>query len=519
MFELFPLRNFEKVLSVNICHFPVLRVVIGCILAITFMLPETVWAVELSVSAHGRARFRHTDLSNFRLDAKATQHEQEKWGHTLLRVYPEARVGESFLIRGDLQMLNGQLYGEESTHGQSVVLNPWKNQEASEQFEVREAYVQLPVGIGLLRVGRMVSHWGLGILANGGDKENYLFADASHGDISNRAIFFTKPAKAFNDGRLGEALTLAVGADLVERDELTDRSEGDEARQFVGALLWKESDLEFGFYTANRNLEKSNGDLTKATAFDLFGRWEGDLSEDLSLKMSFEGAYIMGTTEQARFEGAQYPLDIRQFGGVLKTDTSHRGLDMGAGLELGLVSGDNSPQDGTARAMKLDPGYKVGMILFEEVLSRISARSHDRVVDPELVGTPPKGTHLIPTNGSITNTFYVHPHVKYSPWGDALEMQVGYLWAMAPADVVDPFSAAENGGYNQNAFGVNNANGTLGSEFNASLRSSFDMDGYFSIGVGLQYGMFKPGAALASEEGVEGLGTIHKVRFLSDLSW
>jgi len=365
----------------------------------------------------------------------------------------------------------------------------------------------------------MVSHWGLGILANGGDKENYLFSDASHGDISNRAMFFTKPAQPFSDGRVGEALTFALGADLVEHDELTDRSEGDEARQYVGALLWKEPSLEFGFYVANRNLEKANGDLTKASAFDLFGRWEGPLSDDLSMNLSFEGAYITGTTEQARFEGAQYPLDIKQFGGVLRSGADHAGLDLGCGLELGLVSGDNSTQDGTARAMKLDPGYKVGMILFEEVLSRISARSHDRVTDPDLVGTPPKGTHLIPTNGSITNTFYVHPHITFSPWGDLLEAQVGYLWAMAPADIVDPFSSAENGGYNQNAFGVNNANGALGSEFNASLRSTLDMDGYFSIGFGLQYGVFQPGAALGSVDGIDGLGTIHKVRFLSDLSW
>ena len=188
-------------------------------------------------------------------------------------------------------------------------------------------------------------------------------------------------------------------------------------------------------------------------------------------------------------------------------------------MELGLVSGDNNTQDGTARAMKLDPGYKVGMILFEEVLSRISARSHDRVTDPDLVGSPPKGTDLIPTNGSVTNTYYIHPHITYAPFEKLLQMQVGYLWATAPADVVDPFSTAENGGYNQNAFEVNNASGLLGTEFNASLRTSHDMDGYFSLGFGVQYGLFQPGAALGTADGVDGLGTIQKVRFLSDLSW
>ena len=508
-----------QVSRLKICSSPGAHIFAVWIFLAAVLLPNAGWSLELSMTAHGRARYRHIGLSDYQVDAKGTLQGQERWGNALIRLYPEVRVGENFVIKANLQLLDGQFYGEESAHGSDVVLNPWKNKEASDQFMVREAYVQVPVGIGILRAGRMVSHWGLGILANGGDKENYLFADASHGDICNRAMFLTKPAKPFSDSRLGDALTLALGADLVEHDELTDRADGDRAVQYIGALLWKERTLELGFYMANRNLEKDNGDLTKASAFDLFARWERIFSDAINLELTFEGVYIMGTTEQARFEGAQYPLDIRQFGGVLRSRVMHHDYQLGGGLELGLASGDNNTQDGTARAMKLDPGYKVGMILFEEVLSRISARSHDRVTDPDLVGTPAKGTDLIPTNGSVTNTFYLHPHVTWAPLEETLEVQIGYLVALAPADVVDPFSSAEVGGYNHNAFGVANASGLLGTEFNASLRSTLDLDGYFSVGVGLQYGLFQPGDALGSADGVEGLGTIHKVRLLTDLNW
>ncbi len=232
-----------------------------------------------------------------------------------------------------------------------------------------------------------------------------------------------------------------------------------------------------------------------------------------------EAVFITGTTEQARFEGADFPLDVRQFGCVLKGDITHTFYRAGAGLELGFASGDNSTQDSTLRNIKFDPSYKVGMILFEEVLARISARSHDRVRDPELVGTPPKGSDLIPTNGSVTNAIYIHPQIFVRPDSGAYDLRLGFLAAFAPGDVVDPFASAEAGGFNRNAFRKKNANGALGYEVNAGLAFDIPVQKLFTLRLGGQYGIFFPGAALEAVDGVDGLDSIQKWRLLADLRW
>ena len=75
------------------------------------------------------------------------------------------------------------------------------------------AWVQFPVPVGLMRVGRMPSHWGMGLLANGGGTgwmdpespkgepqrrilDNFFdddFGDNHFGSSADRILFITKP--------------------------------------------------------------------------------------------------------------------------------------------------------------------------------------------------------------------------------------------------------------------------------------------------------------------------------------
>ncbi len=478
---------------------------------------------DLDFGIHGRLRFRHHGLADFPLDSTGFLHGQANRGLGLLRISPYLNKGETFGAKLTLQVLDGQLYGAPSDLAQQNVggdqlLSPFVDTPYADQIFLREAFIRYRFGFGELRVGRMLSHWGLGMVANGGEKEQYAFSDAAIGDISNRVMFLTRPLAPIG-GAIGKHLVLILAGDLVERDDLVDRTDGDQAIQAVGALAWYGKQLKAGVYVAHRRIDDHANDKTRATAVDVYAQWNHDICPNLGFDLAFEAAMIRGETELARFEGADYPLQLQQYGAVLRTGLTHRPIHTNVQMEAGFASGDNHTRDSTARAFKFDPGYRVGMILFEEVLHRISARTYDHATDPNLMGEPHKGVDLIPTNGSVTNAVYLYPTISYGKDSPGLEASLGFLFAYAPADLVDAYQSALEGGYNQNAYGKANASGVLGYEANIGLGYTRTLGKHLTMRVGAEYGFFKPGAALAAADGVEGLGNVQKWRLLADLTW
>lgn len=474
---------------------------------------------DFVLGTDGRVRLRGVAMSDFALDGSGFEHHQRQYATALLRLRGYLLMPKDFQLHVGLQILDGQFLGDESRVGGDAIHRPWRNTPVSDQLLLRELWMQVPVGIGMLRLGRMPSHWGLGLLANGGDEDASPFNDVTHGDIVNRVVLITRPLQPFSLGRASKALHLLIGADLVERDELTDWEAGDRAWQVVGGVLWREQALDLGVYVAHRDLERRNDATIKATAFDLYARWRSELGGRYRLETSFEGAAIIGETDEFRFEGAPATVDIRQFGAVARATMKDLGGPMDYRLELGFASGDNDAQDATLRAFRFDPAYKVSMILFDEVLGRASARGYDRVTDPGLSGTPPPGIERSPTQGAVTNAVYLAPVVGATGLGGRLRGMVGTLLAFAPGDVVDPYASAAAGGFNRNAWGKTNAHGFLGWEGQLGAEVRVQHGSSLEARIGVQYGVFVPGAALASGEGQDELGVIHKVRLLTDLRW
>lgn len=475
-------------------------------------------AAEVAFDFGGTLRYRAQAMSDFVLDADGTRQGQRSWGTARLRLEPEVRFTEDVILHANLQVLDGQIHGDQVDLGGDAVLEPWRETSRRDQHEVREAWLQVPIGIGHLRVGRMTSDWGMGLVANDGEDDDYGFGDATHGDIVNRALLifslFERDGGAEGDGRL----LLTAGADLVEEDELTDRRGGDTAWQAIGALAWQEEAWQLGAYVAHRNLKRDDGTRIEATAVDLAGRWSGDLSERYGLEVGFEGVFITGTTDEFRFERAPDEQAIRQYGGVVAGGVTDRDTALRYGLEIGHASGDDDPQDGTLRALRFDPAYKAGLTLFQEVLARTSARGFERVTDPSLSAEPPRGIERSPTQGSITNATYLFPRIGWAPLDGRFVARLGALIAFAPADVVDPFASAEAGGFNRNPWGKAKADGLLGVEVDAGL-DTFVKAGDLVVRIGVQYGVLQPGPALGAARGAAELGAVHKGRVVTDLRW
>ena len=130
------------------------------------------------------------------------------------------------------------------------------------QLRLRKLYLSWTTSVGQLRVGRMASHWGLGILANSGDDERLEWGsprfgkDRNYGDIVNRVLFITKPLAVFSAAEWAKRWVLAAAGDIVERDERTQLTEGDLGLQAIGVLLYQsELGNEGGIYVAHRNLK------------------------------------------------------------------------------------------------------------------------------------------------------------------------------------------------------------------------------------------------------------------------
>ncbi|MEZ4268010.1 MAG: hypothetical protein R3F39_16720 [Myxococcota bacterium] len=496
------------------------RIVSAMILTCSAVLPAAANEADgFHLGTDGRVRLRETVLTSFPLDGDGFEHDQRQFATALLRLRGYLLMPKEFQIHVGLQVLDGQFFGDESRVGGDAIQRPWRNTRVQSQLLLREMWLQVPVGIGVLRVGRMPSNWGLGLLANGGDEEASPFNDVTHGDIVNRAVLIARPLQPFKLGRASKALHLVLGADLVERDELTNREDGDRAWQVVGALLWREAKLDLGVYVAHRDLKRDNDATIKATAVDAYGKWRGDVTERYQLETAFEGAAIFGTTDEFRFDGAPKELDIRQFGLVARATLTDLGGPMDYRLELGFASGDNDAQDGTLRAFRFDPAYKASMILFDEVLGRASARGYDRVTDPGLSGTPPPGIERSPTQGAVTNAVYLAPVVGATGLDGKLRGMVGALFAFAPGDVVDPYAAATAGGFNRSAWGKSNAHGFLGWEGQLGAEFRVKHGKHVVASVGAQYGVFVPGAALKAGDGQQDPGVIHKLRLMTDLRW
>ncbi len=98
------------------------------------------------------------------------------------------------------------------------------NGRANATFQVKRAWMEFNVPVGLIRVGRQPSHWGMGLLANSGDGFDDTFGENYGGATYDRFIFATKPI-AIAQTIAGKEpadipLFLAIGVDRLVEDPL-----------------------------------------------------------------------------------------------------------------------------------------------------------------------------------------------------------------------------------------------------------------------------------------------------------
>jgi hypothetical protein len=461
-------------------------------------------------------------VASFPMDEKGGRDGLDQSLDHRLRLRPRLALGKSVDVVANLDILAGQVWGDTTHAAEDALAHPRNRKSFTGDSSLRELFVEWRSVAGTLKVGQMASAWGMGLVANDGEDRPDNFQDTRHGDRVERVQFVFKPAAFATAAAWAQGLHVALAGDLVFKDENADLMSGDKAWQFVGSVFWAGPaqpgwDAFGGVYVAYRNQTYDDGDKLTATAIDAYTKHAVAVDgKGTKIVVEAEGAMLVGRTNAVRFERAPDGVDVRSYALAVRAAAHAPSANLVGSLELGFASGDKDPRDGTARGFSFDPDYQAGMILFQEVLGRSSAWAADRASSTALSAVPAKGWERAATNGSVTNATYLYPRLTWSPM-KGLDIRLAFLWARAPAPVVDPYSASvKNGGYPRSY--RNGAPSTdLGWEIDGGL--TYDTPkiwGPFFLRLGLMGGWCKPGAAFRSDKG-EALPGLYALRALAEL--
>lgn len=404
---------------------------------------------------------------------------------------------------------------QEFSTGTRVSTRAWEGGVGS-VVDPRALSVSYESPVGLVSAGLQTSTWGLGLLANAGDRDDLLFNQQFGGDRVVRALFATLPFAA-TSLPWRETLFVAVGGDVVWRDENASLLRGDRAYQGVVSVFKQQEDRFAGVYVVARTQEDEGGTTLDVVGADVattrewsWARWDAELGG--------EAATLRGRTTRALPTTAgRSDLRIKSIGAALEGAITHRPSDIGARLMAGYASGDADVDDDTQYRFRFDPNYKVGLVLFDHYLPAVTRSFYDDVNDPGSAAQPPRGIEQIVSEGGVENAVYINPQLTFGD-PDELLMGVGLLRAWSPAQLADPRKSLEQGGTPTGVNGQKDVARDLGLEVDVAAQYRRALGERLSIEVKAEFGILLPGEAFDNAQG-EAAGAHSLLRGRASLIW
>ena len=361
--------------------------------------------------------------------AQTLTHWDMRW-RTDVRVYaPGSMVG----VKARIDVLDNLALGSlpegipSATTGQ---------RSPADVVRVRRAYGELVLPFGVLAAGRMGTHWGLGMVANGGD-----CLDCDSADASDRLAFITPLfghifALAYDFSATGPQaarpnqnrtigfepntdVRTATFAWLRWKDDATRlrrRKAGKTTVEYGSYIThrWQGDDVPSTYLSTAQPIDPfangGSGVMTRgfrATAFDAWLRLTFPWA-----RIEAEAAFITATVDQASLVPGfllRDPAKSKQIGAVLQSDFGPIDSMFTAGLDAGYASGDPAPgfgvnqrpntrapqpgdldgpqalprRDNRVDNFRFHSDYRIDRILFREILGAVTdsmyARPHARV--------------------------------------------------------------------------------------------------------------------------------------------
>ncbi len=308
----------------------------------------------------------------------------------------------------------------------------------ADAIRVRRVWGELLLPFGFLAAGRMGTHWGLGMVANGGD-----CLDCDSGDASDRVAFITPLAGHIWALAYDFSATGPLGSRTLQNRTI-DLERTTNVRTVTFAWLnWKSDEVrarrrradppkttvEYGSYITHRwqSNDVPGTYLPTAQPLDPFANGGAGIMArgyrasaiDGWLRLTFpkarveaEAAFLTATVDQGSLVPGvllRDPVKSRQLGAALQTDFGVPDSRFTAGIDAGYASGDPAPgfgvvqrpgaaatqpgdldgpqanprRDNRVDNFRFHPDYRIDRILFREILGSVTdavyARPHARV--------------------------------------------------------------------------------------------------------------------------------------------
>jgi hypothetical protein len=495
-------------------------------------------AAAADVRVDGSYRLRFNTESNYLLDGVGFRLGQEEWVEHRLRITPKIVEADLVEVQGSFDVLSGLIGGDLAPNFQDLGWQGRSNRDGihTSGFEFRHLFAKLRMPFGVFEFGQMPNDWGMGMFMNGGDQENaFDFGDERFGDIVDRVLFATRPFGFLGPrSNIARQVALALAADLVYRDRYaslfvsgTNNSQslfsggglqwGDIASEVLAALVWDPSpESRAGIYVSRRwqDFALGQGSL-HWWVVDLHARTLFPIGSLGVLSLEAEAAQIYGSTTHSPNLSA-IRTKISQQGAAGRAVLSRGTIE--AELEAGYASGDSNPFDDVNTQFQFSRDYKVGLVLFDEVIQFQTQNSARRLADPTLFARPLSGVDQLPSQGAVTNAIYLKPTVRWRPslFAGRLRLVGSVLFARAAEPYIDPYGTYV-GSAPVNVFGAA-AGRNYGTEIDAAASWHVRLDGTLAYEIGVQAGRLFPGNAFQLADGSR-MSAVNAARFRATLEF
>ncbi|MFO0601468.1 MAG: TIGR04551 family protein [Myxococcaceae bacterium] len=503
---------------------------------------------------------RGTDTAGYSLFPRSPSslNERTQAGVNMrFRFEPTINVSEEVRVRAQIDALDNLVWGStpDYAYSRDAANGFWSDRNEFSIFSasqttqrsginsiqdsiaVKRVWGEVSTPVGILRFGRMPTHWGLGMLWNDGNG-----MDNDWGDTVDRVSFTAEPLPGFYiTPMLDFNVEGPTSPRTLEGGQPFDLSNSDDVHSYVLAVQRRDTEQErqarlnadsfvfnyglhftyrtqrndavdtlsqpFGTFPATNTEGNASGTptnqvvLRKADIFipDLWAKFERK-----EFRIEAEAAAILGTIQNRALSAAaadqNQALYVYQFGAVIQGEYKFLNGDLEIGGEIGFASGDKAPGFGNYPRRKGSgangateygdtdgPQWRCDSGCSDNEITNFRFNRDyrvDMILYREILG-------------GVTDSLYFKPKAKYR--------------------IVQGFEAFASAIYSRSIFlestpGAlyNGANNSLGIEINGGVRYETE-DGFYGQ---LQYGILFPLEGLMKKDGplATGLGSITGTR-------
>lgn len=368
-------------------------------------------------------------------------------------------------------------------------------------IKLRRAWLEFLIPVGQVRIGRMPSQWGLGLLANDGNGLGD-WGDPQFGSTFDRILFATQPLTIVNTltgrGSAPTPLITAVAYDQLVEDPLQDPSAGvdedpldpefravpwgwltegdDDVQQFVAAVLWNDPDfhaarvldeLRAGIYYVHRWQTSTE---SYVHIFDVWWKLlyalgpnlpsiytEGEIVTIQGESRAISLAGGCGTTRpDGTFDIACNSTNANIWGGAMRVGAVDRQEQWRGFLEVGFSTGDSELFMDDSLTMRPNyPDYHVGLLMYQVAILAATSRLTEEI-------------RPLWSRGGVWNSKYINPQfrLKFFP---GFEAHAGFLVAWAD-ELLEPAYNSGSRPAGDRQCGIFSSDCFLGWEVDLALR-------------------------------------------------